>query len=60
MRFPRATHLVVLINWYPSNKWLVEALQRRIKEELDKLQVELNEDALCKAFHRASSSTEAR
>ncbi len=39
-----ADDLVVLINWHPSNKWLVEAVQRRIKEELDKLQVELNED----------------
>ena len=35
---------VVLINWHPSNKWLVETVQRRIEEELDKLQVELNED----------------
>jgi len=39
-----ADDLVVLINWHPSNKWLVEAAQRRIKEELEKLQVELNED----------------
>ena len=38
-----ADDIVVLINWRPSNKWLVEAVQRRIKEELEKLQVELNE-----------------
>ena len=35
---------VVLINWHPSNKWLVEAVKRRIKEELAVLQVELNEE----------------
>jgi len=39
-----ADDLVVLINWHPGNKWLVEAAQRRIKEELEQLQVELNED----------------
>lgn len=39
-----ADDLVVLINWHPSNKWLVEATQRRIKEEFAILQVELNEE----------------
>jgi RNA-directed DNA polymerase len=39
-----ADDLVVLINWHPSNKWLVEAVQRRIKEEFAVLQVELNEE----------------
>ena len=39
-----ADDLVVLINWHPSNKWLIEATQRRIREELALLQVELNEE----------------
>jgi len=39
-----ADDLVVLINWHPSNKWLVEATQRRIKEEFAILQVEINEE----------------
>ena len=39
-----ADDLVVLINWHPSNKWLVKATQRRIKEEIAMLQVELNEE----------------
>ena len=39
-----ADDLVVLINWHPSNKWLVKATQRRIKKEIAKLQVELNEE----------------
>jgi RNA-directed DNA polymerase len=39
-----ADDLVVLINWHPKNQWLVQAVQRRIKEELDKLQVELNQE----------------
>ncbi len=42
-----ADDLVVLINWHPSNKWLVEAAQRRIKEEFAILQVELNEEKSC-------------
>lgn len=39
-----ADDIVVLINWHPQNSWLVEAAQRRIKEELDKVQVELNQE----------------
>lgn len=39
-----ADDLVVLINWHPSNSWLVGAAGRRIKEELEKLQVELNQE----------------
>lgn len=34
---------VVLINWHPSNHWLVEATTRRIREELERLQVEINQ-----------------
>ncbi|MEW5919710.1 MAG: group II intron maturase-specific domain-containing protein [Bacillota bacterium] len=39
-----ADDLIVLINWHPSNNWLVKAVTRRIKEELEKLQVELNQE----------------
>ncbi len=35
---------IVLINWHPSNHWVIEATINRIKEELEKLQVELNQD----------------
>lgn len=34
---------VVLINWHPSNHWLVETATRRIREELERLQVEVNQ-----------------
>jgi RNA-directed DNA polymerase len=39
-----ADDLIVLINWHPTNHWLVEATSRRIKEELEKLQVEINQE----------------
>ena len=39
-----ADDIVVLINWHTKNKWLVEAARQRIKEELEKLQVELNQE----------------
>ena len=39
-----ADDLIVLINWHPSNQWLVAVAGRRIKEELEKLQVELNKE----------------
>lgn len=39
-----ADDLIVLVNWHPTNRWLVEAVTRRIKEELEKLQVELNQE----------------
>ena len=35
---------VVLINPHPKNKWLVEAVKRRMSEELEKLRVELNQE----------------
>ncbi len=39
-----ADDLIVLVNWHPTNRWLVDAATRRIKEELAKLQVELNRE----------------
>jgi RNA-directed DNA polymerase len=39
-----ADDVVVLINGHPRNRWLIEAIQRRMKEELEKLQVELNQE----------------
>ena len=44
MRLPGATHLVILIDAHPRNDWLVRAVERRLREELAKLRVEVNED----------------
>ena len=44
MRFPGATHLVILIDSHQRHDWLVRAVERRLREELAKLRVEINED----------------
>ena len=44
MRFPRATHLVVLVSSRSDCDWLFGAVEKRLREELAKLQVEVNEE----------------
>ena len=44
VRFPRATHLVILVNNDRRQDWLVEAVNQRLREELAKLDVRLNEE----------------
>ena len=39
-----ADDMVILINAHPRNDWVVRAVERRLREELAKLQVEINED----------------
>lgn len=39
-----ADDMVILIHGHPNENWLVEKVQRRLKEELDKLQVQMNEE----------------
>jgi RNA-directed DNA polymerase len=39
-----ADDLVVLIDSHPRHDWLVKAVEKRLREELAKLQVEINED----------------
>ena len=39
-----ADDVVVLVDWHPRQMWLFDAVQKRLREELDKLQVELNEE----------------
>jgi RNA-directed DNA polymerase len=39
-----ADDLVILIDSHPRHDWLVKAVERRLREELAKLQVEINED----------------
>ena len=39
-----ADDMVILINGHPREDWLLQAGQRRLREELDKLQVEMNEE----------------
>ena len=36
--------MVILIDADPRNDWLVKAVDRRLREELAKLRVEINED----------------
>ena len=44
VKFPRATHLVVLVDCHPRHEWLRRAVEQRIREELAKLRVEVNEE----------------
>ena len=44
MQFPGATHLMILVDARPRQQWLREAVEQRLREELAKLQVEVNED----------------
>jgi len=39
-----ADDLVVLIDAYPRNRWLLTAVSKRLREEFIKLQVEVNEE----------------
>ena len=39
-----ADDLVILIDVHPRHDWLMEAVERRLREELAKLQVEINEE----------------
>jgi RNA-directed DNA polymerase len=39
-----ADDMVILVNWHPSNDWLLTAAQKRLKEELDKLDVQMNQE----------------
>jgi RNA-directed DNA polymerase len=44
VKFHRATHLVILIDAYPRHDWLMAAVEKRLREELADLQVEINEE----------------
>ena len=44
MRSPGPTHLVILIDDHPRHDWLMKAVNRRLREELAKLRVEINEE----------------
>jgi RNA-directed DNA polymerase len=39
-----ADDVVILIDSHPRHDWLVKAVERRLREELAKLRVEINED----------------
>lgn len=39
-----ADDLVILISWHPSQDWVVRGIEKRLREELAKVQVELNEE----------------
>lgn len=41
---PRRPNLVVLVDAYRKHDWLLEAVERRLREELSKLQVPINEE----------------
>ena len=44
VRLPSATRLVVLIHAHPSKRWLLKAVDVRLRQELAKLQVQINEE----------------
>ena len=44
VQLPRATHLVILVDGYRRWMWLAEAVGRRLREELAKLDVALNHE----------------
>jgi RNA-directed DNA polymerase len=39
-----ADDMVILVHGHPKENWLLEKVQKRLKEELDKLQVQMNEE----------------
>jgi RNA-directed DNA polymerase len=39
-----ADDMVILVHGHPNEDWLIEKVQKRLKEELDKLQVQMNEE----------------
>jgi RNA-directed DNA polymerase len=39
-----ADDMVILVSWHPSQDWLVGAVDKRLREELAKIQVEVNEE----------------
>jgi RNA-directed DNA polymerase len=39
-----ADDLVILINSHPRHDWLVKAVEKRLREEMAKLRVEINEE----------------
>jgi RNA-directed DNA polymerase len=39
-----ADDMVILVHGHPSEDWLIEKVQKRLQEELDKLQVQMNEE----------------
>ena len=43
VQFPRATRLVILVDAFPRHDWLLRAVDKRLREELAKLHVEINE-----------------
>ena len=44
VQFPRATHLVILVDAHPRHAWLLQAVEQRLREELATLEVEVNEE----------------
>jgi RNA-directed DNA polymerase len=44
VRLPGATHLVILVDSRRRHDWLVKAVNNRLREELAKLRVEINEE----------------
>ena len=44
VRFPRVTRLVVLVSAHRRQRWLRGAVEKRLREELAKLEVEVNEE----------------
>jgi RNA-directed DNA polymerase len=44
VRFLSATRLVILVDAHPRHDWLLPALEKRLREELVALQVEVNEE----------------
>lgn len=37
-----ADDMVILVHWHPKEDWILQKVQKRLKEELDKLEVEMN------------------
>ena len=44
MKLPGATHLVILVDSHPRHDWLEKAVTKRLREELGKLRVQINEE----------------
>jgi hypothetical protein len=46
VRLPRATHLVILVDAYAQQGWLLQVVNQRLREEWVKLRVDSNEESI--------------
>ena len=54
-----ADDLVILVDAHPRHDWLVRAVNKRLREEFAKLEVEVNEEKTCVVIWRRGSVSDS-